>query len=111
MSKSNEGSTEISPILFGVGTVLLPTAATKAGKWYRGIAKAAVGFMARWHRDEVEHHWLRHAIKNAKKMGEKEKGGGRGGRGAGAAVLIPLSMKTENNWQIVYQGTKVTTTH
>ena len=42
------------------------------------------------------------ADEDAKKKGEEEKGGGSGigGRG-GAAVLIPLSMKEEKNWQIV----------
>ena len=58
--------------------------------------------MAKWHRADGEKIWLRHANEDAKKKGEKEKGGGRGERGAGgAAVLIPLSKKAGNNWQTV----------
>ena len=59
--------------------------------------------MAKWHRaEEAAKSWLRYADEDAKKKGEEEKGGGSGigGRG-GAAVLIPLSMKEEKNWQIV----------
>ena len=56
--------------------------------------------MPTWRRAEVEKSWFRQANGDAKNKGEKEKGGGRGGA-RGAAVLIPLSMKAENNWHIV----------
>ena len=46
--------------------------------------------MKRWHRDEVESRWLRHAAEDAK-SDNKEKGGG-------AAVLILLSTKAEMKW-------------
>ena len=40
-----EGSTDSSPLLFGVDTVLRPRAAKKSGKWYRGVVDAADRFM------------------------------------------------------------------
>ncbi|MEP5351924.1 MAG: hypothetical protein ABJZ75_06195 [Luteolibacter sp.] len=49
-----EGSTELAPLVFGVETALWPTAAKKAGKWYRGILEAAERFMVRWHEAEAE---------------------------------------------------------
>ena len=58
--------------------VLWPTVAKQAGRWYRGVVKAADGLMARWHTVEVDKSWLPHAHEDAKK-GEKEKGGARGG--------------------------------
>ena len=39
--RANEGSTEHSPLVFGVETTLSSTAAKKAGKWYRGVLEAA----------------------------------------------------------------------
>ena len=57
--------------------------------------------MARWHRAEVEKSCLCHANEDAKNKGEKDKGGGGGGGRGGAAILIPPSMKAENNRQIV----------
>ena len=59
--RATEGCTESVPLLFGVETVLWPTAAKKGWKWYRGVAEAAEGFMTRWHRnrDEAESSWLR----------------------------------------------------
>ena len=84
MFETKEGSTETSYLLFGVETVLWPPAAKKAGKWSWGIVKAANGFMARWHRAEMEKSWLRHANEDAKKKGNTQKGGGRE-----AAVRIP----------------------
>ncbi|CAM9337240.1 unnamed protein product, partial [Laminaria digitata] len=59
--RATEGSTYSPPLVFGVETVLWPTAAKKGGKWYRGVVQAADCFMARWHRDEAEWSWLRHA--------------------------------------------------
>ena len=47
-------------------TVLWPTAANKGGKWYRGVVEAAECFMTRWHREEAESSWLRHATEDAK---------------------------------------------
>ena len=51
--------------------------------------------MARWHRDEAERSWLRHAAEEAK-LGDKGKGGG--GERGGATVLIPLSTNGETKW-------------
>ena len=75
--RSTEGSTENSPLLFGVETVLWPTVAKKGAKWYRGVVEAAECVMARWHRDEAESSWLRRAAEDAK---SDEKGKGRGGQ-------------------------------
>ena len=52
--RATEGSTELVPLVFGVETALWPTAAKKAGKWYRGILEAAERFMVRWHEAEAE---------------------------------------------------------
>ena len=46
--------------------------------------------MTRWHRDEAERSWLRHAAEDAK-SDDKGRGEGEGG----AAVLIPLSANSE----------------
>ena len=46
--------------------MLWPTAAKKGGKWYRGVVEAAECFMARWHKDDAESSWLRHATEDAK---------------------------------------------
>ena len=46
--RAKEGSTETSPLLSGVGTVLWPTQAKKAGKWYRGDRQSG-----RWLHGEV----------------------------------------------------------
>ena len=68
-------------MVFGVETVLWPTAAKKGGKWYRGIVEAAECFMTRWHRDEAESSWLRHTTEDAKSddkgRGEEEERGSR----------------------------------
>ena len=52
--------------MFGVETVLWRTTAQKRGQWYRGVVEAADCFMTRWHRDEAERSWLRHAAEDAK---------------------------------------------
>ena len=57
--RATEGSTESVPLVFGIETVLWPTAAKKGGKWCRGVVVAAKCFMTRWHRDESESSWLR----------------------------------------------------
>ena len=56
--------------------------------------------MARCHRAELEKGWLWHANEDAKKKGEKEKGGGGKRRGEGPTLITP-SMKAEKNWRIV----------
>ena len=47
---ATEVSTDSSPVLFEVETVLCPRAAKKSGKWSRGMVEAADCFRARWHR-------------------------------------------------------------
>ena len=68
-------------MVFGVETVLWPTAAKKGGKWCQGVVEAAECFMTRWHRDEAESNWLRHATEDAKSddrgMGEGKERGSR----------------------------------
>ena len=51
--QATEGSTESSPLLFGVEAVLWPRAAKKSGEWNRGVVEAADCFVARWHRDKA----------------------------------------------------------
>ena len=60
------GSTEYLLLVFGLETMLWPTAAKKGGKWYRGVVKAAECFMTRSHRDEADSSWPRHATEDAK---------------------------------------------
>ena len=72
--RGTEGSTQSSPLVFGVETVLLPTAAKKGGKRYRGVVETAECFMTRWHSDEAESSWLRHAAEDAK-SDDKGRGG------------------------------------
>ena len=86
--RATEGSTEGFHLLYGVETVLRPTVANKGGKWYRGVVEAADCLVARWHRDEAERSWLRHAAEDAKSDG-------RGKGWGGASVLIPLSTNAE----------------
>jgi len=50
---ATDGSTEDTPLVFGVETALWSTAAKKAGKWYRGVLEAAKRFMVKWHEDEA----------------------------------------------------------
>ena len=45
--EATEGSTDSSPLLFGVETVLWPRAAKKSGNWHRGVVDAADRFMTR----------------------------------------------------------------
>ena len=52
--RATEGSTEISPLVFGLETRLWSTAAEKAGKWYRGGLKPAGRFTVTWHEDEAQ---------------------------------------------------------
>ena len=56
-----------------------PAAVKKGGKWYRGVVEAAECFMTRWHRDEAESSWLRHASEDGKsndkgRRGREERG-------------------------------------
>ena len=59
--RATEGSTEHSPLVFGVETALWPMSAKKAGNWYRGILEAAEQFMVRWHENEAKVSRKRHA--------------------------------------------------
>ena len=45
--RATEGSTEHSPLVFGVETALWQVAAKKEGKWYREVHEAAERFMVR----------------------------------------------------------------
>ena len=72
-----KGSTESVPLVFGVETMLWPTAAKKGGRWYRGVVEAAKCFMTRWHRDEAESSYRRHAKGDAK-SDDKGRGVGEG---------------------------------
>ena len=72
-------------VVRGGDSAMAHTAAGQAGKWYRGIVKAENGFMARWHRAEVEKSLLRHENVGAKQEDEKE-------RGRGGVVLISLKL-------------------
>lgn len=80
------------PLVFGVETVLWPTAAKKGGKWYRRVVEAAECFMARYHTDEVESTWFRHAAEMPRAMTKRNGGDG------GAAVLISLWTNAKNTW-------------
>ena len=42
VSRATKGSTESVPLVFGVETVLWPTAAKKGEKWYRGVVERNV---------------------------------------------------------------------
>ena len=66
--------------MFGVLTVLWPGEAKKGGTWYRGVVEAVKCFMTRWHRDEVESSWIRHATEDAKSDDKGRRG--REGRGS-----------------------------
>eukprot|EP00904_Undaria_pinnatifida_P004437 jgi/Undpi1/13995/HiC_scaffold_9.g03646.m1 len=57
--EATEGSTDSSLLLFGVETVLWPSATKKSGNWHRGIVDAADRFMTRRHRGEAEKSWQR----------------------------------------------------
>ena len=76
--RATEGSTESVNLVFGVETVLWPTAAKSGGKWYREVVESAKSFMTKWHKDEAESSWPRHATEDAK---GDDKGRGRGERG------------------------------
>ena len=67
-------------MVFGVETVLWPTAAKKGRKWYRGVVEAAESFVSRWHRDEAESSWLRHTTEDGPRSDDKGRGR-RKGRG------------------------------
>ena len=100
MYRATEGSTESVPLVFGVETVLWPTAAKKGGKWYREVVQSLECFMTRWQKDEAESSWLQHETEDAKSDDQGRAGGKRG-----AVVVILLSMTTELKWLIVWQGT------
>ena len=52
--RATEGSAEHYPLVFGVETALLSTAAKKRGKSYLGVFEAAERFMVKWHEDEAQ---------------------------------------------------------
>jgi len=79
--KATEGSTEDSPLVFGVGTALWPTAAKQTGKWYRGILEAAEQFMGRWHEAEAKLSRQRRASAAGSVRGNGGRGNSRRGRG------------------------------
>ena len=62
------------PLVFGVKTVLWPTAAKKRGKWYRGVVEAAECFMTVLYRNGAESSCLRHAREDAKRDDQGKKG-------------------------------------
>ena len=70
-----EGSPEHSPLVFGVETVLWPTAVKEAGKWYRGVLEAAERFMVKWHEDEAQLRRQRRAPAVGGSQGNEERGG------------------------------------
>ena len=77
--RATEGSTEHSPLVFGVETALWPMSAKKAGNWYRGVLEAAEQFMVRWHENEAKVSRKRHASvmggvqRNGKGMGKSRR--------------------------------------
>ena len=81
--EATEGSTDSSPLLFGVET------AEKSGNWHRRIVDAADRFMKRWHTGAAEKSWQSLPAEDAKSNNQGKPGGA--GRG-GAAVLIQLWM-------------------
>ena len=72
--RATEGCTESVPLVFGVETVLWPTAAKKGGKWYRGVVEAAECFMTVLYRNGAESSCLRHAREDAKRDDQGKKG-------------------------------------
>ena len=77
--EATEGSTDNSPLLLGVDTVLWPRAAKKNGNWHRGIVGEADRFMTRWHRGEAEKSWQRLTEEEARRSSTQGAPGGRGG--------------------------------
>ena len=75
-----EGSTEHSPVVFGIETALRSTAAKEAGKWYREVLEAAEWFMVRWHEDEAQ---LRRQHRTSAVGGAQGNGGSGGNRRSG----------------------------
>ena len=82
--EATEGSTDSSPLLFGVETVLWPRAAKNIGSWHRDIVDAADCFMTRWHRGEAEKSWQHLTAENAKSSNQ----GKPWGRGGGGGSLL-----------------------
>ena len=52
--RATDGSTEDSPSIFGIETVLWPTAAKQWGKWYNGVVVGAERLMVEWHQHEAK---------------------------------------------------------
>ena len=119
--QATEGSTDSSPVLFGVETVLWPKAAKKSGTWYLGIVDAADRFMAvlfgvetvlwpraakksgTWYRgivdaaDRFKTRWHRGEAEKSspRHAAEDAKSSDKGKSGGGAAVLIQLTTNEE----------------
>ena len=101
--RATEGSTESVPVVFGVETVVWPTAAKRGGKWYRGVVEAVECFMTKSHMDERRTASYDTQQKTPRLM---TRNGERGKRRA--AVLILLSTNLEVKWYILWQGAGLT---
>ena len=101
--RATEGPTESVPLVFGVETVVWPTAAKKGGKWYRGVVEAVECFMTKSHMDERRTASYDTQQKTPRLM---TRNGERGKRRA--AVLILLSTNLEVKWYILWQGAGLT---
>ena len=75
--KATQGSTDSSPLLLGVETVLWPRAVKKSANCHQGVVDAVDRFMTRWHSGEAEKIWLRHAAEDAKSSNKGKPGGGQ----------------------------------
>ena len=60
--RATEGSTVLTPLVFGVETAVWTVAAKKAGKWYRGFLEAGEQFTVKWQTGEAELSRQRHAF-------------------------------------------------
>ena len=78
--RATKGSTEQSPLVFGVETVLWTTAAKKVDKWYRVVLEEAERCMVRWHEEEVDKRRQRHASIMGCVQGKGERADAEGGR-------------------------------
>ena len=93
--QATERSTDSSPLLFGVETVLSPRAAKKSGKRYPGGRRRCGPLhdeMAQGRGGEDL------ATPHSKGRQERRQGKTAGTRGGGAAVLIQLSTNAETKW-------------
>ena len=76
--EATEGSTDSSPLLYGVETVLWPRAAKNSGNRHRGSVDAANRIMTRWRTGEAEKICQRLTAEAAKGSNQgRGEGGGR----------------------------------